>query len=128
MRERRVQQADIDAQLQDLVSQTQAIGNLLTAAVRFPEAFQSVGASTATFGALGILVGAGAYVAWRMRSYRKLGAALVPVGAGVIMLGWFGAGGENTDVAAHVAGFGVGAVLGLAASWRQMRRPVADAT
>ncbi len=30
MRERRVQQADIDAQLQDLVSQTQAIGNLLS--------------------------------------------------------------------------------------------------
>jgi hypothetical protein len=29
MREKRVQQADIDAQLQDLVSQTQAIGNLL---------------------------------------------------------------------------------------------------
>ncbi len=31
MRERRVQQADIDTQLQDLVSQTQAIGNLLSA-------------------------------------------------------------------------------------------------
>lgn len=30
MRERRVQSADIDTQLQDLVSQTQAIGNLLT--------------------------------------------------------------------------------------------------
>ena len=30
MRERRVQQADIDTQLQDLVSQTQAIGNLLS--------------------------------------------------------------------------------------------------
>jgi hypothetical protein len=30
MREKRVQQADIDAQLQDLVSQTQAIGSLLT--------------------------------------------------------------------------------------------------
>ncbi len=30
MREKRVQQADIDSQLQDLVSQTQAIGNLLS--------------------------------------------------------------------------------------------------
>lgn len=105
-----------------LILASGTIGNLLTAAVRFPEEFQSVGASTATFGALGILVGAGAHVAWSLRSYRKLGAALVPVGAGVIMLGWFGAGGENTDVAAHVAGFAVGLALGLAASWRQMRR------
>ncbi len=107
-----------------LILASGAIGNLLTAAVRYPEEFRSVGASTATFGALGILVGVGAYVSWQARSYRKLGAALVPVGAGVVMLGWFGAGGENTDVAAHVAGFGVGALLGLAASWRQMRRQV----
>jgi membrane associated rhomboid family serine protease len=109
-----------------LILASGAIGNLLTAGIRYPEEFQSVGASTATFGALGILVGVGAQVAWQARSYRKLGASLVPVGAGVIMLGWFGAGGENTDVAAHVAGFGVGAVLGLAASWRQMRRPPAQ--
>lgn len=108
-----------------LILASGTIGNLLTAGIRYPEQFQSVGASTATFGALGILVGVGAHVAWLARSYRKLGAALVPVGAGVIMLGWFGAGGENTDVAAHVAGFGVGGLLGLVASGWQMRKQAA---
>ena len=104
-----------------LILASGTIGNVLTAWLHFPERFESVGASTATFGALGILVGLGAFVAWRSRSYRKLGAVLVPIGAGVILLGWFGAGGERTDVLGHVAGFGAGGVLGLVAAWMQIR-------
>ncbi|NNC88713.1 MAG: rhomboid family intramembrane serine protease, partial [Akkermansiaceae bacterium] len=103
------------------------LGNFLTALSYHPEPFQSVGASTATFGALGILVGLGCYVAWRKRSYRKLAAGvLVPIGAGVAMLGWLGAGGPQTDVLGHILGWSVGVVLGCAAAWTRMRGDAAN--
>jgi membrane associated rhomboid family serine protease len=43
-----------------------------------------------------------------------LTAGLVPIVAGVIMLGWWGGGGGdlNVDVSAHVCGFGAGSLLG----------------
>ena len=95
-----------------------ALGNLATSWLHYPEAFKSLGASTATFGALGLLVGSSAWVAWHGRSMRRLGGAALPVIAGAILLGWFGAGGgdpaSQVDVLAHVMGFGTGAVLGLA--------------
>ena len=50
-----------------------ALANTATAWLRYPAPRASLGASTATFAALGILVGFGAFVAWRTRSYRKLG-------------------------------------------------------
>jgi rhomboid protease GluP len=99
------------------------IGNVLTAFYHYPEPFLSLGASTATFGALGILSGVGGYTVWRSRSYRKLAGVLIPLVAGGIMLGWWGAGGAQTDVLAHVMGFAVGAVLGAPVAWWQMRRP-----
>jgi len=94
-----------------------ALGNLATSWMHYPEAFKSLGASTATFGALGLLVGSSAWVAWHGRSIRRLGGAALPVIAGAILLGWFGAGGgdpaSQVDVLAHVMGFGTGAILGL---------------
>ncbi len=48
-----------------LILASGVMGNILTAGWYYPERFQSVGASTATFGALGILVGLGAWMAWR---------------------------------------------------------------
>ncbi|MED5418475.1 MAG: rhomboid family intramembrane serine protease [Verrucomicrobiota bacterium] len=94
-----------------------ALGNLATSWLHYPEAFKSLGASTATFGALGLLVGSSAWVAWHGRSMRRLGGAALPVLAGASLLGWFGAGGgdpaSQVDVLAHVMGFGTGAVLGL---------------
>ena len=91
------------------------LGNIATSALNYPEEFLSLGASTATFGALGLLVGSSACVAWSARSLRKLGGAVLPVIAGSIMLGWFGTGGGDprVDVLAHVMGFAVGAVVGL---------------
>lgn len=91
------------------------LGNIATAYLNLPDEFESLGASTATFGALGILAGSSMYFAWKARSVRKLGGAVLPVVAGSIMLGWFGSGGgdPNVDVLAHVMGFAVGAVLGL---------------
>ena len=37
-----------------------------------------------------------------------------PLAAGILLLVYLGFGGERTDVGVHVAGFAVGAVLGLA--------------
>ncbi|NIP92585.1 MAG: rhomboid family intramembrane serine protease [Akkermansiaceae bacterium] len=99
------------------------LGNIATAWFYFPENFTSLGASTATFGALGILVGSSACLAWQSRSIRKLGGAAVPIVAGGILLGWFGAGGPDTDVIGHLFGFVVGGVEGLVVGWFRARSP-----
>ncbi|HAO96284.1 MAG: hypothetical protein CMP26_00860 [Roseibacillus sp.] len=92
------------------------LGNLMTSWVHFPEGFKSLGASTATFGALGLLVGSSALLAYRSRSARKVGGFVIPFIAGAILLGWFGAGAgdaaSRVDVLAHVMGFFSGALIG----------------
>jgi membrane associated rhomboid family serine protease len=45
--------------------------------------------------------------------------------AGVILLGWMGSEGENTDVVAHVGGFGVGTLLGVLVAVPRVRRLLA---
>jgi len=94
------------------------LGNLMTSWLHFPEGFKSLGASTATFGALGILVGSSALLAYRSRSARKIGGFALPFIAGAILLGWFGSGGKDAtsrvDALAHVMGFCAGALIGLA--------------
>ena len=85
-----------------------AIGNVLGALVHGPQHL-AIGASTATFGAVGILA------ALRVRT----GGSgrhrwTVPVTC-LVLLAMLGAG-QGTDVLAHVLGMGVGAVLGLVAS------------
>ena len=93
------------------------LGNLMTSWLHFPEGFKSLGASTATFGALGLLVGGSALLAYRSRSARKIGGFALPFIAGAILLGWFGSGGgdaaSKVDVLAHVMGFCAGALIGL---------------
>jgi membrane associated rhomboid family serine protease len=89
-----------------------ALANLLEGLLGPPD-HSSVGASTAVFAALGAM----AAYSWRERYQFPQGWARRwgPLVAGVILLGWTGAGEEGTqttDVVAHVAGFGVGAVLG----------------
>ncbi|MEP4078656.1 rhomboid family intramembrane serine protease [Haloferula sp.] len=101
-----------------LILASGVMGNTITAGVHYPEAFRSIGASTATFGALGLLVGMGVVLAWHSRSYRKLKPIVVPVAVGLVLLGWFGAGGVDTDVLGHLFGWLSGAVLGLVAAWR----------
>lgn len=97
-----------------LILASGTIGNVATAWLYYPEEFRSLGASTATFGALGVLVGAGSLLAWRSRSFRRVGAAVVPVVAGAILLGWWGGGGGDpqVDVPGHLFGFAAGALLG----------------
>ncbi len=105
------------------------LGNALNAALRLPAEFLSLGASTATFGAVGVLVGTASVRAWRSRSYRELRPVLVPLVIGLVLLGWYGTGGEaaaagesNTDVAGHFAGFASGTLLGAAAATLPARR------
>lgn len=98
--------------------------NLLNAWIQ-PEMHASVGASTAVFAALGLL----AAYAWRKRSGETERRAYrwAPLIAGVFLLAFTGASGENTDVLAHLTGFAMGAVAGaLHASWRLPRGQVAQ--
>ena len=95
------------------------IGNLLTAWSHWPEEFRSLGASTATFGALGILMGAGLRDVLRTHQYRRLAALIAPLGGGVTLLLLQGVSDGNTDVLGHFMGFGAGCVLGLLFSQRQ---------
>lgn len=88
-----------------------AAGNLLNAMIQ-PAEHRSIGASTAVFGALGLLTAH----AWRRGpGHGSLRARLAPIVAGIALLAFTGTGGENTDIFAHltgfVAGFGAGAVL-----------------
>jgi len=90
-----------------------AIANLLEGLLAAPE-HVAVGASTAVFSALGAM---SAYT-WRERFAlpQRWARRWGPLVAGVILLGWTGSAGEGTDVVAHLAGFAVGALLGITAA------------
>lgn len=90
------------------------LGNLCNALVMGPP-HDSIGFSTAVFAAAGLLATQG--LADRSRWWRPL----VPLGAGFGLLAMLGAGGENTDLGAHLFGFGAGLLLG-AAAWELTRR------
>jgi rhomboid protease GluP len=87
-----------------------AAGNLLDS-ILMPMTHTAVGASTAVFATLGLV---SAY-SWRMQMSVRMKWAhrLGPLIGGVVMLGLIGAGGENTDVLAHLTGFVCGVVLGV---------------
>lgn len=79
-----------------------------------PPGHRSVGASTAVFAALGLM---SAYT-WRERL--RLPQLWVqrwgPLVAGVVLLGWLGTAGKDTDVMAHILGFGIGLLFGATAA------------
>lgn len=79
-----------------------------------PPWHQSVGASTAVFTALGLM---SAYT-WRerLRPSERWVQRWGPLIAGIILLGWLGTAGKETDVMAHVLGFGIGVLLGATAA------------
>lgn len=87
-----------------------ALGNAIDA-TWMPAQQQSIGASTAVFATLGLL---SAY-AWSRESTPQLRWARrwAPMIAGIILLAFTGAGGERTDVVAHLMGFAGGGLLGL---------------
>jgi membrane associated rhomboid family serine protease len=96
------------------------LANVLAALLLEP-AHTSLGASTAVFAALGILT---AYT-WRRGYLRETPWRwrIAPIVAGLGLLAFTGAGGENTDLFAHLAGFVAGFGTGLAlARWLTLSR------
>lgn len=91
------------------------VGNVVTSALTYPESFLSIGASSAVFGALGILSGVGLVDNFREKVSMPWVRVLAPLLAGFVLLGWLGgaAPGSGTDVLGHVFGFSAGVVLGL---------------
>lgn len=88
------------------------LGNFLNALVQTP-GHRSVGASTAVFGAVGILA-AISMVRYRHHLQRRW---FVPVASGVALLALLGTEGKNTDLGAHLFGFGFGVFLGMMAEY-----------
>jgi membrane associated rhomboid family serine protease len=85
-----------------------ALGNLVNAFVQ-PPGHSSVGASTAVFGAVGILASL-SLVRYRHHLRRRW---LLPVAAALALLAILGTEGKNTDLGAHLFGFVYGSFLGL---------------
>jgi len=88
-------------------------GNLLNALIHVSEPHLSIGASTAVFGSIGILVTL--RTGYVLRNFRKSLANIwaLPFITGWIMLAWFGTGSEFTDTTAHLLGFACGLPLGV---------------
>lgn len=107
-----------------------SLGNLVNAVLLQTPPHASLGASTATFAALGLLAGhrqhAGRHP-WRAGLRRA-----APVLAGVLLLAFLGFGDAKTDIGAHIAGFGCGTALGFLLAYlpagRRLDRPGAQRT
>jgi membrane associated rhomboid family serine protease len=80
----------------------------------------SVGASTAVFGAVGLLSGLAVARRRRQQSLRR--HAWVPIGAGLAILAMLGTTGARVDLWAHLFGLLVGGVLGIPVGFA-LRRP-----
>ena len=89
---------------------TGAAGNVLCALVRSPED-TSIGASTAIFAGIGLL--AALQLARRQHFEFSVLRNWTPVAGGLALLAFLGLSGENTDILAHVLGFGSGIAAGL---------------
>lgn len=99
------------------------IANLLEGLLA-PPWHQSVGASTAVFTALGVM---SAYT-WRERLRLPQGwvQRWGPLVAGICLLGWLGTAGKETDIMAHLLGFGIGVLLGATAALPIVSRRLHD--
>ncbi|MEM6787672.1 MAG: rhomboid family intramembrane serine protease [Myxococcota bacterium] len=115
-----------------------ALGNALNAFHHLASGHLSIGASTAVFGAIGILAGietmlvvarrqrraqSGTQDAEVIARRRRYLDVVAPIVGGLTLLGTLGAGGGNTDVWAHGYGFLAGAGLGLATGVWLRRNP-----
>lgn len=104
-----------------------ALGNLLNAFFYRGEAHYSIGASTAVFGALGILVGAQT-IRLVVASSRKLRIweIILPIGAGAALLAFLGTGDKerSVDFMAHFWGFVAGVPMGVLAKGFRLKKRV----
>lgn len=95
------------------------LGNAVNALLR-AAAHSTIGASTAVFGALGVVVGE--RLVRRRQSSGGRAVWWLPLGAGFALLAMLGTDGERTDVWAHVLGLLAGTPLGAAATAIPARR------
>jgi membrane associated rhomboid family serine protease len=95
-------------------------GNLVNALFQGSQ-HVSVGASTAVFGAVGLL--SGLAVAQRRRQRSPGRPWWVPVGAGLALLAMLGTTGERVDLWAHLFGLLVGGALGIPVGFALPRTP-----
>jgi membrane associated rhomboid family serine protease len=97
-----------------------ALGNLLNAWFYHTERHSTIGASTAVFGALGMLVAWELVDRWRTPRSRGWWQLVVPLGGGLALLAYLGAGDERggrVDYMAHLWGFTAGLAMGGLLAW-----------
>ncbi len=97
-----------------------AAGNFANAFL-YGSAHFSIGASTAIFGAVGLVSGLTMVKNRRERSSNR--RAWMPIAAGLALLGMLGSGGLRVDIWAHLCGLLVGAVLGIGVGYLAPRPP-----
>ena len=99
------------------------LGNVFSVLLHWGEVYRSLGASTATFGAVGLL---SVFGVWGMlnrdRGRRTLMTMMVPLIAGATLLAQFGTAGDNTDVVGHLMGFLAGGLLAVPFAFLKYRR------
>lgn len=98
--------------------------NLVNAYVQ-PDAFRAIGASTATFAALGLVPAFG----WRRGFFRGRGfkRGFAPIFGAIALLAFTGFGAENVDAVGHICGFLAGIGMGLAVARIDLdKRALAD--
>ena len=81
----------------------------------------SVGASTAVFGAVGLL--GSLAVKRRCRNSLSRWRDWLPMAAALALLGMLGSSGQRVDIWAHLLGLLVGAILGIIVAWIAQRPP-----
>lgn len=104
-----------------LVLMCGCVANLLNALVQ-PEQFRAIGASTATFAALGIVPAFG----WQRGFFRGNGfkRGFAPIFGAIAILAFTGFGSENVDALGHIFGFAAGIGMGLLAASIERLNPV----
>jgi len=102
-------------------------GNALNAVLHRGGSHLSIGASTAVFGGLGLLVGWQIVAAiQRHHGHRdhpfRLRDTALPLGAGLALLAFLGVGGENdhVDIMAHGLGMFCGGIMGAGLAWTHL--------
>ena len=105
-----------------LIALSGFFGNLANACFYQSTSHNSIGSSTAVFGALGLLVSSDFIARFASPITRSRWQLVLPVGAGLALLAYLGVGEEeqsHTDYMAHLWGFIAGLLLGgVAAVWR----------
>ena len=105
-----------------LIAVSGIVGNYINAHHFYPGQHRSLGASTAVFGALGILTGYGLIAAFLSPKTAPWARVIIPIAGGFALLSYLGIGDEQTDIMAHFYGFAVGAPLGFLAGWVRILR------